>query len=1016
MKSGDFVKTAFSAAVAVLIAVPSSAALSAGLSRETFRNPPHEAKPHTWWHWMNGNVTKEGIAADLEAMARVGIGGAQIFDAGLALPKGPVAFASDAWFDCLVHADREAKRLGIDLCIANCSGWTSSAGPWITPELSMKYVVDTTVRMKGGERFDGRLPLPKKTNGFYEDIAVLAFPEPSAAKAALLDLPDFDVQVFRGRGNFRMGAGEGGPQMPLRITDELAPAGACVASREIVDLTSQMRSDGSLVWEAPRSHAAWIVLRVGYMANGRTNRSASKAGLGLECDKLDPHALDVHFDAYVGRLLKRLPKDRALKGVLLDSYDVFGQNWTRGFERSFAEMTGYPVTKFLPVLAGYPVDCAARTETFLRDFRRVISTLFSRNYSGRLRARCNENGLILYCEPYGNGPFNDLEFARECDVPMSEFWRPREADCDLAALSRQTNRSYMECRWGNKALGNSKTIAATAHVWGRRIVGAEAFTSYPDSGSGRWLASPFAMKLQCDRVFSEGVNRMIFHRYVHQPWTNPTRYPGMTMAAYGAHLERTQTWWEHGAKEFFTYMARAQHLLQAGTFVGDVLVCVPGEAPEYGTDGEIPLGYDGDRCHPAALLESKVVAGGAVEVPGGTRYRVVCVPEKSSAAVTAAVARLVASGATAVPYGEVGAALKRLGCTPDFICDDRDVTWIHRRASDDDFYFVAVPNKEQKKVVCSFRVSGKVPELWDPVTGDATALDNSRFRITPGGRTEVTLDCPPLHSVFVVFRPLDSGPVPISTGSVPNCSGPVPVPMGPAPVEGVWDVSFREPGAEHDIATAKYPILESWTKNENPDIRYFSGTARYFIKFHFRSYGDCPHGKGGCPQEDSGACPQNGGACPQGKRVILDLGEVREIAEVTVNGRAYPAIWKPPYQVDITDALDGRGAPNGTIDIEIKVTNLWPNRLIGDARLPDDCAWDDGKKSKGYPLVKAWPDWLLRGSPSPTGRHAFSTCRLWTADDPLLESGLLGPVQLLIGHTTRGGRECTDARAALGTP
>ena len=136
----------------------------------------------------------------------------------------------------------------------------------------MKYVVDTTVRVKGGERFDGQLPLPKKTNGFYEDIAVLAFPEPPAAKAVLRDLPDFDMQVFRGRGNFRMGAGEGGPQMPLPITDELAPPEACVASREIIDLTSQMRSDGHLAWEAPSSHAAWIVLRVGYMANGRAAR------------------------------------------------------------------------------------------------------------------------------------------------------------------------------------------------------------------------------------------------------------------------------------------------------------------------------------------------------------------------------------------------------------------------------------------------------------------------------------------------------------------------------------------------------------------------------------------------------------------------------------------------------------------------------------------------------------------------------------------------------------------------
>ena len=942
-------------------------AAAALLSANEFKNPPASARPHTWWHWMNGNVTKEGITADLEAMARVGIGGAQIFDAGLALPKGPVEFATDAWFDCLVHADREARRLGIELCIANCSGWTSSGGPWITPELSMKYVASTTTRVRGGERFDGQLPLPEKLNGFYEDIAVLAFPEPASGRPALRDMPDFDLQVFRGRGNFRMGAAEGGPQMPLRVTEKFAPPESCVENDEIIDLSSVVRPDGYLVWEAPKSHKAWTVLRVGYKANGRTNRSASKAGLGLECDKLDPHALDFHFDAYVGRLLRLLPKDRALKGVLLDSYEVFGQNWTRGFERSFAEAAGYPITKFLPVLAGYPVGNAEATDGFLRDFRRVISTMFCRNYAGRLRRRCNENGLVLYCEPYGNGPFNDLEFARECDVPMSEFWRPRDADCDLAALARQTNRTYMECRWGNKPLGNSKTVAATAHVWGRRIVGAEAFTSYPDSGSGRWLASPYAMKLQCDRIFTEGVNRMIFHRYVHQPWTNPTRYPGMTMAAYGAHLERTQTWWDHGAKEFFAYMSRAQRLLQTGTFAGDVLLCVPGEAPEYGTDGEIPEGYDGDRCHPDALSEVKVVEGGSVEVPGGTRYRVLGIPDEPPATVAAHAARLAAAGAIVVRYEEVGAALKRLGCGPDFSCDDRDATWIHRRAGSDDFYFVAVPNKKPKKVACSFRISGKTPELWNPVTGDIRTLDEALFRTTQDGRTEVTLDCPPSHSVFVVFRAAKPGSVPAS------CSGSVPNDPGSVPIAGTWEVTFREPGAEHDIATAKYTALESWTKSDNPDIRYFSGTATYSTKFSHAV---------------DGVCPQKG-------RVVLDLGAVKEIAEVKVNGKAYPALWTPPYRVDITDAVAGYcGAPN-QIDLEVKVTNLWPNRLIGDAMLPDDCELDDGKNSKGYPLVKSWPEWLVDGKAPPTGRHAFSTCRLWTGSEPLLESGLLGPVRIV---------------------
>ena len=206
---------------------------------------------------------------------------------GLALPKGPVAFASDEWFDCLAHANREAKRLGLELCLANCSGWTSSAGPWITPELAMKYVTNTTVRVKGGERFDGVLPLPRKTNGFYEDIAVLAFPTPTNGEAALHKLPDFELQVFRGRGSFKIGGLEMGPQMPVRVTERFAPPESCVASREIIDITSNLSPDGHLAWSAPTSHASWTILRIGYMANGNTNRSASKAGLGLECDKLE---------------------------------------------------------------------------------------------------------------------------------------------------------------------------------------------------------------------------------------------------------------------------------------------------------------------------------------------------------------------------------------------------------------------------------------------------------------------------------------------------------------------------------------------------------------------------------------------------------------------------------------------------------------------------------------------------------------------------------------------------------
>ena len=314
------------------------------------------------------------------------------------------------------------------------------------------------------------------------------------------------------------------------------------------------------------------------------------------------------------------------------------------------------------------------------------------------------------------------------------------------------------------------------------------------------------------------------------------------MAAYGGHFDRTQTWWEHGAREFFTYVARAQHLLQQGKFVGDVLLCTSGEAPDYGTDGEIPRGYDGDRCHPIAIAKCRV-DGGCVVVPGGVRYRVVGTPPRASlrSEVNAVLDRIERAGANVVEYGYVATALKRMGCRPDFECDDNDVTWMHRRIDDDDLYFVAVPNEIEKKVRCSFRVHGKMPELWDPVSGSVQVVDAADFRTTADGCTELTLDCPPVHSVFVMFRPRQKGSVPTAKGSVPNVEGSVPKTI---PVAGTWDVTFREPMATSDVATARFADLESWTKSDNPDIRYFSGTASYFMKFSLA-------GNGVCPQDDT---------------------------------------------------------------------------------------------------------------------------------------------------------------------
>lgn len=866
-----------------------------------FREPPPEARAHIWWHWMNGNVSKAGITADLEAMKRVGLGGVQLFDAGLALPQGPVAFDTPAWYDHIAFAAHEAERLGLSFGIANCSGWTSSGGPWITPELGMKVVTNTTLAVSGPRHLDAMLAQPEKTNGFYADIAVVAFPTPCRSAA----IPDFEHQVFLRRGEER------GPVDVAPIPDGAFPPEACVDSRKTVDLTACMSADGRLDWDVPEGR--WTILRIGYMANGQRNRPATRNGSGLECDKLSARALDVHFDAYVGKVAATLKGCRAFDNVLVDSYEVKGQNWTRGFEREFRTRRGYDILPFLPVLAGYPVDSASETGRFLRDFRRTVADLFAENYAGRMAERCHGIGVEFACEPYGNGPFDDLQYGAACDIPMAEFW------------TRRGDGVPMWTRWGHRWRGNARTVASVAHVWGRETVGAEAFTAYPTPTSGRWLEHPYSMKAQGDMVLADGVNRFYFHRYVHQPWTDPVRCPGMTMAFYGSHFERTQTWWENGFKAYLKYLARVQYMLRRGTFVADVLVYVGDAAPNFGTAGEIPDGWRGDHCSKAAYDRLRPCADGSVIAPGGLRYRVL-----------------------ARPGDDIAAMLQKRGCPRDFVCADRNVSWIHRHDGEDEIYFVATASNAASRVTCSFRDAAGEPELWDPETG---AIRRTGCRRVPG-RVEIDLELGPVGAVFVVFRrhPTAGAEMPARTRTVAVTD-----------IRGPWRVEFRMPGTAEPFRR-ELTALSDWTASPDDAVRYFSGTATYVTRFVRTGAG----------------------------RFRLSLGDVRDIAEVVLNGKPFRTLWKPPFELDVTDAVrDGENV------LSVKVTNRWPNRLIGDERLyADDAAWDDRNKWK-RPVLSSFPDWLSAGLPSPAGRVAFTTCKLWRADDRLLPSGLLGPVCLL---------------------
>jgi hypothetical protein len=938
-----------------------------------FRNPPNSAKPHTWYHMMNGNVTKVGITCDFEALAKAGIGGVQMFDAGCSIPSGSLAFNSPEWFDMFKHAASEARRLGLEICIPNCSGWSSSGGPWNVPSNGMKKVVFTETAAKGPSKFAAKLPRTKDDHGFYEDIAVLAFPTPPGSPICISNI---SAKIFEVRGEVTRDASVASPDQVVSVD-------------QIVDLTERMTKDETLAWDVPNGE--WTILRVGFVCNGRRNHPASKFGGGLEVDKLSASAMDYHFSQYVARLCDYLGPlagavESGFNNILVDSYEVGSQNWTQGMEKIFESRMGYSPLPYLPVFAGRVVGSVDESERFLEDFRRVVADLFAENYAGRLAELCHSRGLVLSLEPYGNCPADNLQYGQDVDIPMGEFW-------SCATFGDH----FVYC-------GNARFPAYLAHVWGRRYAAAESFTANPAKG-GRWLTTPFSIKAQGDIVYCNGVNRIIYHRFVHQPWPDNKYLPGMTMGRWGMHLDRTQTWWEF-ARPWFRYQARCQWMLQEGEPVADVLFFCGEQVPNqggnvFGTGGrgksEMNLsdGYNWDVCAAKAFKELKVVDGKVV-APSGVKYRLLVLPnlETMSMEIINKVEALVDAGAKVCgmkrPIRAPGLrgfpnedgrvrdiaekvwakgvmtccpqeALKRLGVEPDFASKERNppAIWIHRCGNGMDWYFVSLNNVDEYVFEASFRLSGRQPEIWDAETGEMRDAEEWREE---GGRTYVTLSFRPSGSAFVVFRRASTVKFAHASKRTNERS---------VAVEGDWCVAF--PTEWYSGGTSRKSVvwnaLVDWKDVDDDDIRYFSGTATYAKRF---------------PKPES----------KLGERIVLDLGDVKNFAEVTVNGKTLESLWRPPFRVDITDAIQ----KSADIDLSICVANLWPNRLIGDDILyPDDCEWKgevkDGVKEIG---IKEIPKWVREGKRSPTGRHTFTTWKHWDKNDKLLPSGLLGPVRLCI--------------------
>jgi len=375
---------------------------------------------------------------------------------------------------------------------------------------------------------------------------VLAFPVPEKE----LRIENIEEKALYHRGHFSSEQGVAALIREPTAYREL-PRNQVIAKDRIIDLSDRLGAGGQITWDVPPGR--WTVLRLGHTSTGATTRPAPEPGLGLECDKLDRAALDAHYRDFLGKLMSDLGPltGKSLTALHIDSWEMGPQNWTARFPQEFRDRRGYDLRPYLPVMTGRVVDSLEISERFLWDLRQTVLELIAENHAGHLAELAHKSGLRLSIEPYDGTPCDDMTYGSRADVPMGEFWR-------------DTFTTWFSCR----------EAASIAHVQGKRIVPAEAFTS----GDGeRWQADPASLKALGDRAFCEGINRLVMHRYAQQPWSD--RWPGMTMGPYGIHFERTQTWWEL-SRAWITYLSRCQFLLQQGLSVADLCYLAPEASPQ----------------------------------------------------------------------------------------------------------------------------------------------------------------------------------------------------------------------------------------------------------------------------------------------------------------------------------------------------------------------------------------------------------------------------------------------------
>ena len=940
--------------------------------RQGFATPPAEARLRCYWWWLNGHTDKVTITHDLEEMKAKGFGGALLVDANGSdqngnqnIPAGP-AFASPAWIELYTHALREADRLGLEITLNITSGW-NLGGPDVTPDQASKVLTWTRTEITGGTPVEVRLSAPSSKNDFYRQIAVLAYPLHRGSALAQQSGPAL---------RFRSAAAETGFSMP-DSSAMLSPgtqseantnlAAADTSFEEVRDVSSYVH-DGTLTWDPLPGE--WEILRIGYTDSDARVSTASGEWQGLAIDYMSRDAFKTYWNHTVEPLLSAAKPFHSLKYLATDSWELGGANWTETFAAEFKKRRGYDSTPWLPVVAGRIVGDRDRSTRFLIDLRRTVADLIVSNHYDVFAERAAEHGLGIQAEsggPHG-APIDALETFRRSAVPQTEFW------------SQNPHRSKDEERYF------TKEAASAANIYGQRFVAQEGETSIGPQWSESLAAD---LKPSFDMAITEGMNRLVWHEFTSSPVS--TGLPGQEYFA-GTHLNPKVTWWNAG-EAFFTYLNRVQFMMQQGKPVDDILYFYGDNVPNFvrlkADDPPHALpGYDYDVADEDALLHTINMNGPLLTGPSGVTWRALALPKSGrlSLPVLEQIERYVQGGGTVVgnaPVSPTGmadaaaqtrfknivqamwgsscdagslhrygsgqvycgesshAALEAMHIPPDVqlaadeqvdkpedehelqnVTSNAKLDYAHRHAGATDIYFLRNGSNVVSHCDVLFRAHGSTVELWDAVTGEVHLLSNAVAM--PDGRTRVSIELAPFGSAFVLFSPDAPTAASIQTRATDQT-----LPLVP---DGAWTVTFQE-GRGAPTQPVQVKDLTSWTDWLDAGVRYFSGTATYHAQVVAPYF----------TKKD---------------QVFLRFSDVREVARVRINGHDVGTVWAQPLTLRVDPWLR-----TGENTLEIEVTNLWPNRIIGDLQ------------------------------PGTTQHFTETNIKSYRANSPLLPSGLIGPLQ-----------------------